>query len=83
MDITRGRCRFFHSENTVEILNDKIVLTFVDKTNDMFGTSAYEDNYLYTDNDGYRVYEMTSFIPNGWEERLNLYEKLKEFFREG
>lgn len=80
--IARGRCRFFHSENTVEILNDKIVLTFVDKTDDMVGTPAYEDNYLYTDDDGYRVYEMTSFIPNGWGERLNLYEELKEFFRE-
>ncbi len=78
----RGKCRFFNSDNTVEILNDKIVLTFVDKTNDMVGTPAYNDNYLYTDDDGYRVYETTSFIPNGWEDRLNLYEELKEFFRE-
>lgn len=78
----RGRGRFLNPDNTVEILNGRIVLTFVDKTDDMAGTPAYNNNYLYTDDDGYRVYESTSFIPNGWEDRLKLYEDLKDFLQE-
>ena len=78
----RGRGRFFDSDNTVEILSDRIVLTFVDKMDDMVETPAYENNYLYTDDDGYRVYRTTSFIPNGWKNRLNSYVELKDFFQE-
>ena len=48
----------------------------------MVETPAYENNYLYTDDDGYRVYRTTSFIPNGWKNRLNSYVELKDFFQE-
>lgn len=78
----RGRGRLLDSNNEVviDIENNRIVLTFIDKTDDMVGTSAYYENYLYTNNDGYRVYQATSYMPNGWEDRLTSYENLKEFF---
>lgn len=80
----RGRGRFLVSGNEVvrDEQNAKIVLTFIDKTDDMVGTPEYNNNFLYTNEDGYRVYQSTSYLPNGWKERLDSYEGLKEFFQE-
>lgn len=79
---TRGKGRFLYPYNDVTIVGNKIELTFVDTEDDMVGTPAYYNSYQYTNEDGYRVYKQTSYIPNGWDRRSTLYDNLKDYFKE-
>ncbi len=78
----RGKGRFLYPYNDVTIVGNKIELTFVDTEDDMVGTPAYYNSYQYTNGDGYRVYKQTSYIPNGWNDRLDLYNNLIDYFEE-